>query len=206
MHVSEELVDAASARLRDGGVIAFPTETVYGLGVDARNPDAVERVYELKGRPPVKPLSVLVDGVEAARRLVTAWPAAAARLADAFWPGPLTIVLPRVMEGPYCLPGVVVAGGDTVGLRCPDHALTLAILGRFGGPVAGPSANRSGEAEPTTAGAVRTIFGDPQAVLVVDGGTCRVGRASTVIRVHADDTIEILRDGAIPEAAVRGML
>ena len=206
MRVSDDVIQEAAARLRDGGVIAFPTETVYGLGVDARNEAAVARVYELKGRPPVKPLSVLVDGVESGRRLVTRWPETAARLADAFWPGPLTIVLPRVLEGHHALPEVVVASGTTVGLRCPDHDGTLAILRAFGGPVAGPSANRSGETEPTSASAVQAIYANPRDVLVVDGGECRVGRPSTVVRISESDEVEILRDGAIPEAAVRGMI
>lgn len=199
-------IEAAAKRLRAGGVIAFPTETVYGLGVDARNEAAVQRVYDLKGRPAVKPLSVLVSGESSARRLVSCWPEAASRLAACFWPGPLTIVVERVESGEWALPEIVVAGGTTVGLRCPDHGLTLDLLRRFDGPIAGPSANRSGESEPTSAADVREIFADPAEVLILDGGVCAMGRASTVVRIDEANHLQILREGGIDEAALRDAL
>lgn len=188
---SERDVDLAARRLRAGGLVAFPTETVYGLGADARNPDAVRAVFRLKGRPATNPLIVHVAGVEQARALCAGWPASADRLAERFWPGPLTIVLPR--SG--AVPDEVAAGGPTVALRCPDHPVALALLRAFGGPLVGPSANPSGGVSPTTAEHVRRAF-DERDALVLDGGPCRVGIESTVVSL-AHTPPRVLRAGAI---------
>jgi L-threonylcarbamoyladenylate synthase len=185
----EEIAQAVTV-LRAGGVVAFPTETVYGLGADALNERAVARVFELKGRPANNPLIVHVSGEAMARRVVSQWPEAAARLARKFWPGPLTLVLPKAPE----VPSAVTAGGPTVGVRCPDHHVTLSLLEAFGGPLVGPSANRSGRVSPTTSAHVREGFGD--AVMVLEGGPCRAGIESTVVSL-ADDESRVLRPGVV---------
>lgn len=182
--------------LRAGGVVAFPTETVYGLGADAFNERAVRRVFELKGRPEQKALTLHVADVGAARACVRAWTPRAEALAKKFWPGPLTIILPRSPR----VPDVATGGGDTVGLRCPDHPLTLELLRAFGGPLVGPSANLSGEPPPTTADEVRRVF-DERDVLVLDGGPCREGVASTVLDISDPRGDErILRQGCLTGA------
>jgi L-threonylcarbamoyladenylate synthase len=127
--------------------VAFPTETVYGLGADARNEQAVSRVFELKGRPPTNPLIVHVADEAMARTVTTDWPREASLLAAKFWPGPLTLLLPRTPS----IPPIVTAGSPLVGVRCPDHHLTLSLLTAFGGPLVGPSANPSGGVSPTQA-------------------------------------------------------
>lgn len=185
----------AVRRLRAGRLVAFPTETVYGLGADALNPESVARVFALKGRPAHNPLIVHVADAEAARPLAERWPPRAQRLAEVFWPGPLTIVVPR---SPL-VPDLVTGGGATVAIRCPDHPLALALLRAFGGPLVGPSANPSGSVSPTTAAHVRAAFGEAD-VVVIDGGACRVGIESTVVSVAGERPI-VLRRGAIgPEA------
>lgn len=184
-------IQAGAQRLREGGVVAFPTETVYGLGADALNPSAVARVFALKGRPAHNPLIVHVADPAMARPLVERWPESAERLAAAFWPGPLTIVLAR--SG--AVPDVVVGGGATVALRCPDHPTALALLRAFGGPLVGPSANRSGTVSPTSAAHVRASFPDAD-LLILDGGPCRVGIESTVVSL-VDGRVRLLRLGAV---------
>lgn len=191
-------LDEAVARLKAGDVVAFPTETVYGLGADARNPRAVQRVFDLKGRPASNPLIVHVSSAAMARRVVRNWPPEATRLAEAFWPGSLTIVLPKA----DAIPPVVTAGGDTVGVRCPDHALALALIEQFGAPIVGPSANRSGSVSPTTAEHVRAEFGS--AVFVLDGGACRAGIESTVLTLSPRP--RVLRPGIISAAAIGAVL
>lgn len=181
----------AVRRLRAGQVVAFPTETVYGLGADALNPDAVARVFALKGRPTHNPLIVHIADIGAARPLAARWPPHAQRLAETCWPGPLTIVVPR---SPL-IPDVVTGGGPTVAIRCPDHPLALELLRAFGGPLVGPSANRSGSVSPTTAAHVRAAFGSAE-VIVIDGGPCRVGIESTVVSLAGERPV-ILRRGAI---------
>lgn len=176
----------------------MPTETVYGVACDARSESAVQRIFALKGRPESNPLPVLVAGVDDARSLVSRWPDAAQRLADAFWPGPLTIVLPRAAD----LAPSVTAGRPTVALRCPDHPLALALACAFEGPLALTSANRSGAAPATSAGEVAAFLRDAGApdVLVLDAGPTAVGRPSTVIRIDpASEDIEVLRPGALSE-------
>jgi L-threonylcarbamoyladenylate synthase len=193
-------IAAGAARLRAGGVVAFPTETVYGLGADALDGAAVARVFALKGRPSHNPLIVHVSGPAMAARVVApgAWDARAAALGAAFWPGPLSIVLARGAA----VPEIVTGGGPTVAVRCPDHPVARALLEAFGGPLVGPSANRSGAVSPTEAGHVRGAF-DERDVLVLDGGACRTGIESTVVRL-LDGRAEILRPGVIgPEAIER---
>jgi L-threonylcarbamoyladenylate synthase len=184
-------IDRASARLREGKVVAFPTETVYGLGADALNTDAVREVFRLKGRPSTNPLIVHVLDASMAQRVCAAWPAEAQALASAFWPGPLTIVLPKRAD----IPDEVSAGGETVGVRCPDHPVALSLLRAFAGPLVGPSANPSGRVSPTTAAHVRESF-DENDVMVLDGGPCRVGIESTVVSL-VGSSARVLRAGAI---------
>ena len=190
----------AVQRLRAGGLVAFPTETVYGLGADAFNPAAVERVFATKGRPAHNPLIVHVDGAPMAAGLVAQWPAQAARLAEAFWPGPLTLVLPASDR----VPALVRAGGPNVALRCPNHPVAIALLRAFGGPLVGPSANPSGSVSPTTAQHVRDAF-DEQRVLVLDGGPCTAGIESTVLSL-AQSPPRVLRPGPISPSALARVL
>ena len=192
----------AAARLASGGVVAFPTETVYGLGADAMDADAVARVFALKARPAGNPLIAHVLDEAMARAVVAAWPEDASRLARAFWPGPLTLVLPKA-EG---VPRAVTAGGDRVAVRCPDHPVALALLEAFGGPIVGPSANVSGAVSPTRAAHVRGVW-DESDVLVLDGGPCRAGIESTVLALSEPDRPpRILRPGVIGAEAIERVL
>jgi len=177
--------------------VAFPTETVYGLGADALDEAAVRRVFKTKGRPSNNPLIVHVSGPAMARRVVAEWPRDAQLLADCFWPGPLSIILPKASG----VPSVVTADGPNVAVRCPDHPLTLALLRALDGPLVGPSANPSGRISPTTAAHVRESF-TPAQVYVLDGGPCTGGIESTVVKLG--DEIRVLRAGLItPEAIAR---
>ena len=185
-------ISEASEILRRGGLVAVPTETVYGLAANARSESAVEKIYEVKGRPPVKPLSLLVPERGALREYGADVPAGAHALAEKFWPGPLTIVL---RAKPGAVPGIVLAGGDTVGLRCPDHPLTLALLRHCGLPLATPAANPSGAPPPKTAGEVLSYF-DGKIDGVMDGGPCGVGTASTVFDMSRTP-YRVLRQGAL---------
>lgn len=194
-------IPRAAALLRAGGLVAVPTETVYGLAGNGLDPAAVERIYEVKGRPAVKPLSLMVPGPAAMEALCADVPPGARALAERFWPGPLTIVLPA---RPGVIPPVVLAGGDTVGLRCPDSEKTLALLRACGVPLAAPSANPSGAASPRTAAEVLAWF-DGAIDGVIDGGPCRLGTESTVAALTREG-LKILRPGALPEAAVRRCL
>lgn len=189
MTAGPEDIALAVSRLQAGGLVAFPTETVYGLGADAFSAEAVERVFSLKGRPANNPLIVHVSSEAMARSVVAEWTRDAATLARAFWPGPLTIVLPKSPR----IPGIVTAGGSTVGVRCPDHHITLSLLEAFG-PLVGPSANPSGRVSPTTAAHVRASF-TPEEVLVLDGGPCRAGIESTVVLLEGAP--RVLRPGVI---------
>jgi L-threonylcarbamoyladenylate synthase len=184
-------IDGFAATLRAGEVVAFPTETVYGLGADATNSDAVLKIYETKGRPRFNPLIVHVTDVEMARRYVE-FPPLAATLAQ-FWPGPLTLVLPRRPEAG--LSDIVTAGLDTVGVRVPNHPLALDLIRAAGVPLAAPSANPSGKLSPTTAEQVRLAFAGR--VPVLDGGPCRSGVESTILAVEGK-TVTQLRSGALP--------
>jgi len=187
-------LDAAAARIAAGGVVAVPTDTVYGLAVDPTLPGAVELVFELKERPTDRPVAVLVSRVSQARRLVD-FDDDAQLLADWFWPGALTLVLAR-------LPGLSLDLGDerdTVGVRLPDHAVPRSLAARAG-PLAVSSANRHGRPTPTTAGGVALEFAGAD-LLVLDGGPCP-GRASTVARL-VDGEVEVLREGGLPGDQLR---
>jgi L-threonylcarbamoyladenylate synthase len=190
----------AARVLARGGLVAFPTETVYGLGADACNPQAVARLYEAKGRPSFNPLIAHVAEAEAAHRLA-AFDASAERLAAAFWPGPLTLVLRKRASCPVA--ELATAGLDTIAVRVPSHPVARAILGAFGGPVAAPSANRSGHVSPTTA---QHVLADlrGRVDLIVDGGRAPMGLESTI--VACIDAPTLLRPGALSRAAIEDVL
>ncbi len=184
-------VRRAAELLRAGEVVALPTETVYGLAANALDPQAVAKIYALKGRPSHNPIIVHVDGLDMARACVREWPAAAEQLAGAFWPGPLTIVLPRAAA----MPDVVTAGGDTVGVRWPQHPFMREVIRACGFPLAAPSANLSNQLSPTNAEHVVKQLGD-RLRLIVDGGQSNVGIESTVVDVTANPP-RVLRPGMI---------
>lgn len=193
-------VPEAAETIKSGGMVAVPTETVYGLCVNGLNEKAVAELYEVKGRPEVKPLSLMVDSPAAMDQYCTDVPAAAYILAERFWPGPLTIVL----SSKDIVPGIVRAGGTTVGLRCPDHPLTLALLKECALPLAGPSANPSGMPSPRNAAQVLSYF-NGKIDAVIDGGECGFGRESTIIDMSCTP-FRILRQGALSEEAVTDAL
>lgn len=187
-----EGISRAAARLREGGLVAFPTETVYGLGADATNADAVAGIYAAKGRPSANPLIVHVGNLEQAARYAEI-STVARRVLEHFWPGPLTIVLPR--KAGCALAQAVSAGGDTVALRVPAHPLAQTLLDEAGCPIAAPSANPSGRISPTTAQHV--LNGLPDAgILILDGGPCVNGLESTIIQL-TNDGATLLRPGGI---------
>jgi L-threonylcarbamoyladenylate synthase len=190
-HPDDAMLARAAAVLRAGGLVAFPTETVYGLGGHALNPAAVERIYAAKGRPATNPVIVHVPDVAAAQAVAAAWPPEAQRLAEAFWPGPLTLVLPKQPV----VPDVATAGLPAVGVRIPSHPVALALLRAAGIPVAAPSANRYTELSPTSAAHVARTLGD-RVDLIVDGGPSSVGIESTVVDL-TDTAPRLLRPGAI---------
>lgn len=184
-------VERAVQVLRDGGLVAIPTETVYGLAADARQPAAVSRIFSCKQRPADHPLIVHIHRSEQIPHWASQVPAAAWQLAEAFWPGPLTLVLPRRPE----VADVVTGGLPTVALRVPAHPLTRQLLARFDGGLAAPSANRHGRVSPTTVQHVWSELGDT-VDLLLDGGPCRVGIESTIVE-FADGGLRVLRPGAI---------
>lgn len=186
-------LDAAVRILRAGGLVAIPTETVYGLAADASNPAAVRHLYEVKGRPLGHPVIVHIAGIDALPRWAASIPEDARLLAEAFWPGPLTLILHRTSA----VVDEITGGRDTVGLRVPDHPLTLALLRAFDGGVAAPSANRFGRVSPTTAADVRADLGD-DVDLILDGGPCEVGVESTIVDCSEGDLPPvILRPGGV---------
>jgi L-threonylcarbamoyladenylate synthase len=199
MHTDDDIQKAAQL-IRSGELVVFPTETVYGLGANALDPTAVRKIYALKGRPANSPLIVHVSSIAEARELAAEWPEDAERLAREFWPGPLTIVLPKKP----IIPDEVTAGLPTVGLRMPRHPVALALLREAGVPIAAPSANRFAQLSPTTAQHVREAFGD-ETPFLLDGGPCEVGLESTVIAVTRDG-LEVLRPGMafVDDAAPAG--
>jgi L-threonylcarbamoyladenylate synthase len=193
-------ITQAAQILRAGGLVAFPTETVYGLGADATNPDAVARIFTAKGRPATNPLIVHVADIDVARRYAAVWSDLADRLARHFWPGPLTLVVPSaaaIVDG-------VRAGGSTVGLRVPAHPMALQLLRAFDGPVAAPSANRSEHVSPTLAQHVIDDLGGG-VNLVLDGGPCGVGIESTVLDVTGDRP-RLLRPGSVTAAEIEAVI
>lgn len=194
------LVEHGARILRSGGLVAFPTETVYGLGADARQPQAVERLYRVKGRPERHPVIVHVGSVEAARACAREFPERAERLAARFWPGPLTLILAKA----GWVADSVTGGQDSVGVRIPAHPLARRLLEAFGGPVAAPSANRFGKVSPTCAEHVIDDLGeDVDAVL--DGGPCEVGVESSIVDVRGPRPA-LLRPGGAPREALEEAL
>lgn len=197
--VTAGLLEEAAALLQGGELVAFPTETVYGLGADARNTKAVEGIFKAKGRPSDNPLIVHIADERQLDELVLPYPELARRLMQKLWPGPLTIVLP---VRPEAVSPLVTAGLSTVGVRMPDHPAALALIRQSGCPVAAPSANRSGRPSPTLAEHVLEDL-DGKISGVVDGGATGVGLESTVVELPDSNTIRILRPGGITEEQLR---
>lgn len=198
------VIDAAAARLQAGELVAFPTETVYGLGARADVDAAVARIYAAKGRPADHPLIVHVSGIDAARQFAADWPERAQRLAAAFWPGPLTVIVPR-------RPGVATAaagGQASIGLRCPAHPVAQALLAaaaaRGVAGVAAPSANRFGRVSPTSAAHVQSEMG-PE-LLVLDGGDCAEGIESAIVDCSRPDRATLLRPGTLSRERIEAVL
>jgi L-threonylcarbamoyladenylate synthase len=189
-------LEQAAALIRAGKLVAFPTETVYGLGANAFDATAVARIFEAKGRPRTSPLIVHVDSVEMARGLASEWPDAAETLARRYWPGPLTLVVPKRAS----IPDIVTAGLPTVGLRMPAHPLALELIRLAGLPIAAPSANRFTELSPTLSAHVPQGLAD----YVVDGGPARVGIESTVLSLAGAPTL--LRPGVIPLTEIEALI
>jgi len=195
---SAEAIAEAAQLLAHGGLVAFPTDTVYGLGARADNADAVQAIFTAKDRPPDKALIVHVRDSAQAQQYAQ-WSATAEKLAAAFWPGALTLVLPKQ---PHVL-DVVTAGGETVAVRAPAHPVSIALLEACGFALAAPSANPSGEAPPTTAAEVAELLAG-RIPLVLDGGTCPHGTPSTIVSLGAE--LEVLREGALPIATIKEQL
>jgi L-threonylcarbamoyladenylate synthase len=193
----QDEIDQAVEALRQGDVVAFPTETVYGLGADASNPDAVRRIFELKGRPATHPLIVHIESARALERWALSVPPAAAALAERFWPGPLTLVLRRAPAVDLAITG----GQDTVAVRVPGHPVAQQLLRAFGSGIAAPSANRYGRISPTRPEHVRDEFGD-EVGIVLDGGDCKIGLESTIVSC-VDTVPRILRPGALTLTQLR---
>ena len=193
----EAAIQQAATVIQRGGLVAFPTETVYGLGADATNAQAVAKIFQVKGRPRFDPLIVHVASKEEACSLWTRCPDMAHRLMEAFWPGPLTLVLPKNER----IPDLVTAGLSTVAVRIPDHPVALALIHQAACPVAAPSANRFGRTSPTTAQAVEDDLGKSVDV-ILDAGPTRIGVESTVIAFE-HETVVVLRPGGIPVEAIK---
>ena len=193
-------IEEAARLLRSGGLVAFPTETVYGHGALAERDEYVARIFVAKGRPSHNPVIVHVEGAEDARRLSLGFVDAAEALAARFWPGPLTMVLARGES----IPDRVTAGGGTVALRAPAHPVARALLRAVGAPLAAPSANRSSELSPTTAEHVRVSLGD-RVEMILDGGPCPLGIESTVVDLTGAELV-VLRPGVIGRAELRACL
>ena len=198
---TEAAIARAAEMLRAGALVAFPTETVYGLGADAGSDKAVAALYAAKDRPRFNPLIAHVADLTAARA-VAELDTRAEALAHAFWPGPLTLVLPARRDGGVCL--LARAGLDTVAVRAPAHPIARALLAAFGGPIAAPSANRSGEVSPTEARHVAEAFGD-EVEMILDGGACAVGLESTIVDLSVPEPV-LLRPGGLPRVALEEVI
>ncbi|MDX2288983.1 MAG: L-threonylcarbamoyladenylate synthase [Hyphomicrobiaceae bacterium] len=198
---TSETIAAAGERLRAGGLVAFPTETVYGLGADATNGRAVAAIYTAKGRPRFNPLIVHVADLDSARALAVFCPRAE-RIAAAFWPGAVTLVLPRRTEATVA--DLVTAGLETIAVRVPAHRLALALLAATGRPLAAPSANRSGRISPTTAAHVASDLGE-RVDVILDGGPCAIGVESAIVDLSGDRPA-LLRPGGIAGGAIETVL
>lgn len=197
---TDAAVRDAAEELRRGGVVAFPTETVYGLGGDTFNAKALATIYRLKGRPRENPLIAHVLDAAQARK-VAAWDDRAGRLAERFWPGPLTIVLPKTPA----VPAAATGGRGTVAVRAPSHPVARALLESFGGAISAPSANRSGHVSPTSAAHVAADFADEPDLAILDGGASPLGIESTVVSL-ASDVPAVLRPGAVSVEELRDTL
>ncbi|WEF35957.1 L-threonylcarbamoyladenylate synthase [Pseudoduganella chitinolytica] len=205
--MTEQVILDAAATLAAGGLVAFPTETVYGLGADAENPAAVASIYAAKGRPNDHPVIVHVAPGADLDYWVSDIPAEARQLVAAFWPGPLTLILKRHAH----IPDAVSGGQDTVGLRCPSHPVAMALLSAFKGGkggVAAPSANKFGNVSPTTAQHVRDEFGPDAGIAVLDGGSSQVGIESTILDLSrlATHGPVLLRPGHISAAQIAAVI
>lgn len=198
--VSDALIARAVEILRSGGLVAFPTETVYGLGADAMNPEAVRRIFAAKGRPADHPVIVHVLDAAQLKDWARSVPQAAAMLANRFWPGPLTLILPRAAG----VPDVVTGGQDTVGIRVPSHPVARALLAAFGGGIAAPSANRFGRLSPTCAADVCAELG-PAVSLVLEGGASEIGIESAIVDCSGAEPT-LLRPGMIGAEAIAAAL
>ena len=198
--VSPEAIEEAAQVIRDGGLVGMPTETVYGLGANALDPKAVLSIFEAKGRPADNPLIVHVSSMEEVAPLVREIPRAAKKLMEAFWPGPMTLILPKA----DCIPTAVSAGLDTVGVRLPASDAARALIAASGCPIAAPSGNRSGRPSPTTAQHMLEDM-DGRIPLILDGGACEVGVESSVIDATGETPI-ILRPGGVTPEMVQEVL
>ena len=198
--VTKTDIASAAECIKNGGLVAVPTETVYGLSADAFNETAVRRIYEVKGRPEEKPINLLVRSMADVEKVCVDIPEEAYKMAEAFWPGPLTMILkknPRV-------PDIVTAGLSTVGVRAPDHALTLSLIKQCCVPLATPSANFSGMASACTVKEVLDYF-DGNIEFVIDGGDCRIGVASTIVDLSTDKP-KILRQGGLAREEIEKII
>lgn len=198
LSTSDENILIAANLINKGEVIAMPTETVYGLAADATNPDAIRRIFKIKGRPQDNPLIVHISDFSMMERLTVNVPQIAYKLAEKFWPGPLTIVLPKS----NLVPHEISAGLDTVAIRMPSHDAALKLIEESGVPIAAPSANKSGSPSPTTA---NHVFDDlnGQIPIILDGGSCKIGLESTVVKFENEEVI-ILRPGIVTVEGIKG--
>src|SRR5262250_2926671 len=190
-------IETAVQALRNGELVAFPTETVYGLGANAQNPAAVRKIFEVKGRPANHPVIVHLDSPRYLHRWVREVPELANRLAEAFWPGALTMVMPRAPH----VHELITCGQDTIAIRVPQHPMAQQLLTAFGGGIAAPSANRYGRLSPTRAEHVREELGDAPRV-ILDGGECHLGLESTIVSFEAG-SVRLLRPGSITAAQLK---
>ena len=193
-------IEAAVQALRDGELVAFATETVYGLGANAQNPAAVAKIFEAKGRPPNHPVIVHLDSPRFLHRWVREVPEVAMRLAERFWPGPFTMVMPRAAN----VHDVITGGQDTIAIRVPAHPMAQQLLTAFGGGIAAPSANRYGRLSPTRAEHVREELGDAVRV-ILDGGECQIGLESTIVSFEGDG-VRLLRPGSVTATQISAVV
>jgi len=190
-------IETAVQALRDGELVAFPTETVYGLGANAQNPAAVRKIFEAKGRPETHPVIVHLDSPRFLHRWVREVPEVATKLAERFWPGPLTMVFPKAPN----VHDIVTGGQDTIAIRVPQHPMAQQLLTAFGGGIAAPSANRYGRLSPTRAEHVRDELGESVKV-ILDGGECQIGLESTIVSFEGGN-VRLLRPGAVTAGQIR---
>lgn len=198
--INDNNMAPAAEIIKNGGLVAVPTETVYGLAANGLCGAAVQKIYDVKNRPETKPISLLVSSVEDVEKFCHDIPGLAYLLADAFWPGPLTMVLKKKK----CVPEVVTAGGETVGVRCPDHPKTLSLIRLANVPLAAPSANLSGAPGPKNISEVLNVF-DRIIEAAVDGGVCAIGIESTIIDLTVTPP-KLLRCGGLPREKIENVL